>query len=57
MIKPGDIVKLKSGGPRMTVCVIKADTHVECRWFDPTLKIQWAIFTRDALKPHRKARR
>lgn len=35
--KPGDVVKLKSGGPFMTICWVKASNGVEeayCQWFD-----------------------
>ncbi len=31
--KPGDIVKLKSGGPKMTVSEIIEDEEVICKWF------------------------
>ncbi len=32
----GDVVQLKSGGPKMTVSVIRSDDdgRVECAWFD-----------------------
>lgn len=30
----GSIVRLKSGGPRMTVKAIRADKAVVCDWFD-----------------------
>lgn len=33
--KPGDVVVLQSGGPRMTVVAVQA-THYHCVWFsDP----------------------
>ena len=32
-MKPGDIVRLKSGGPRMTIQAI-LDDRVVCKWFD-----------------------
>ena len=33
VIKPGDVVQLKSGGPKMTVTQINQET-VWCKWFD-----------------------
>ena len=48
-IKPGDVVQLKSGGPRMTVAVVEtAPTgrlQYICEWFDADLKRLSAIFT------------
>ena len=32
-IKIGDVVKLKSGGPKMTVNAISLTNHVYCDWF------------------------
>ena len=32
--QPGDIVKLKSGGPSMVV--VKVSDNVGCRWWNPT---------------------
>ena len=37
--KPGDVVELKSGGPRMTVDRVDPDGMLWCRWFvDGTLR-------------------
>lgn len=34
--EPGDVVRLKSGGPWMTVTKqLGASAHVECKWFSP----------------------
>jgi uncharacterized protein YodC (DUF2158 family) len=43
--KVGDIVKLKSGGPKMTVCEVHTilETQVECSWFSRTGKHQDAL--------------
>lgn len=34
MFKPGDVVQVKSGGPKMTVDVVIKDGEVTCVWFD-----------------------
>jgi len=46
--KVGDVVKLKSGGPAMTVSEL-AVTQVWCMWFEGTEQKQ-AIFPVDALE-------
>jgi uncharacterized protein YodC (DUF2158 family) len=33
MFKVGDVVRLKSGGPDMTVFKLNATNTVECMWF------------------------
>jgi Uncharacterized small protein len=47
-LEKGDLVKLKSGGPRMTVDNI-AQSGVYCTWFDATGR-QEACFSSEALK-------
>jgi len=42
--KPGNTVRLKSGGPVMTVEGHTQGGRVSCRWFDPTGKLQNATF-------------
>lgn len=44
--KPGDVVRLKSGGPKMAVSMIYAmnDTPVGCVWFDTDGKLQSGRF-------------
>ena len=35
---PGELVRLRSGGPDMTVNYVRANNeHVDCSWFDSTL--------------------
>lgn len=48
-IKIGDIVQLKSGGPKMTVILITGDT-VHTSWFAGQ-KNEKAMFHRDAVIP------
>jgi len=52
-LKIGDLVKLKSGGPTMTVTqLIEQSEHVECSWFvgPGSDKVNDAPFLPDALK-------
>ncbi len=44
-IKAGDIVQLKSGGPKMTVSTVSTPMggttlHAWCDWFEGTKKVQ-----------------
>jgi uncharacterized protein YodC (DUF2158 family) len=32
--QPGDVVRLKSGGPKMTVSKVDDDGSLRCKWFD-----------------------
>jgi len=45
--KPGDTVKMKSGGPLMTVDSFSDDGDVWCEWFDDKNEPQGRSF-----KPH-----
>lgn len=49
--KPGDVVRLKSGGPAMTVEQIASSGRVVCKWFEgKDLKIH--LFVADTLEPY-----
>ena len=49
--KPGDIVRLKSGGPQMTVeSIDKKDGGLLCLWFDEG-QLEDAVFESVALVP------
>jgi uncharacterized protein YodC (DUF2158 family) len=56
---PGDIVTLKSGGPRMTVTALRegdSGTIVFCKWFDDIGQLHTERFALPALmaeQPHR----
>ena len=52
-MKIGDIVKLKTGGPNMTVCSSVDDT-IRCMWFSPRPDQSWdgpysELFKKDTL--------
>ena len=55
-IKAGDLVRLKSGGPTMTVIGIKGggseDDKIRCQWFLKNLDVmpQSKVFVRAALE-------
>lgn len=38
--KPGDVVQLKSGGPRMTVKAVREPDEVICVWFEKTKRYE-----------------
>lgn len=45
--KPGDVVRLKSGGPAMTVTAIgehMGETKAFCEWFEGTKHIRELLF-------------
>ena len=44
MFQQGDVVKLKSGGPEMTVSTVKKDNVFEVVYFDQTGKLQISNF-------------
>jgi uncharacterized protein YodC (DUF2158 family) len=47
--KPGETVRLKSGGPLMTVQLIASDGDVWCEWFDSKQAHQSKGFTPTSL--------
>ena len=49
-MKTGDVVRLKSGGPQMTVNQILNIGHVECFWFDDNDNHMWGNFAPEALE-------
>ena len=50
--KVGDVVRLASGGPNMTIIGDGvAPGHVECQWFDKHGQSQQGSFPEDALIP------
>ena len=51
VLKSGDVVRLKSGGPSMTVS-IATDDKIECSWFFDG-NIHHSTFTPDTLKTFR----
>jgi uncharacterized protein YodC (DUF2158 family) len=47
--RSGDTVRLKSGGPLMTVNSVNTDGEVWCEWFDKTDKPQAKSFAINSL--------
>lgn len=47
-ISVGDIVKLKSGGPKMTAIRCNSD-YVECAHFNQDQEVKYTTFTQGAL--------
>jgi uncharacterized protein YodC (DUF2158 family) len=39
--QPGDVVELKSGGPRMTVDNVEGEDAVVCVWFEKLARKSW----------------
>lgn len=49
--KVGDLVQLKSGGPKMTICGFEyAFQNPECQWFDDSGHLQFSVFDPYMLK-------
>lgn len=50
--KPGEKVRLKSGGPAMTVEEIASNGRVVCQWFDKDKNLRDGMFPPDSLEPY-----
>jgi uncharacterized protein YodC (DUF2158 family) len=48
----GDVVKLKSGGEKMTIEEIEDDGYVSCVWFEGS-QVQRETFTAATLQKHK----
>ena len=46
----GDVVMLKSGGPRMTVESIESEEKVWCTWFDSNKRNSQRAFKKEVLE-------
>jgi len=46
----GDVVELKSGGPRMTVTYIREGGGITGTWFNPEGELRWCEFPPEALE-------
>ena len=48
--KPGDVVQLNSGGPRMTVVAMQSDGTLRCIWFREDGTQDNGVFAQVALR-------
>ena len=48
--KPGDVVQLNSGGPKMTVVAVQSDGTLSCVWFHEDGKQENGVFAQVALR-------
>jgi uncharacterized protein YodC (DUF2158 family) len=48
--KAGDVVRLKSGGPKMTVRRAETDGEVVCEWFSEKKAVETAVFNETSLE-------
>ena len=48
--KVGDVVILKSGGPKMTVEDVEAGDTIVCQWFITGQKLEYGSFPADSLE-------
>lgn len=49
VFKKGDIVQLKSGGPKMTINNYTDGSRVFCKWFNSKNEVQSEVFQQEAL--------
>lgn len=49
LFKEGDVVRLKSGGPNMTVNGVQADA-IEVTWFEDGKKLMTSVFSNEVLE-------
>ncbi len=48
--KVGDVVILKSGGPKMTVEDVEGRDTIVCQWFGDSKKLEYGSFPADSLE-------
>jgi uncharacterized protein YodC (DUF2158 family) len=51
-MKVGDLVKLKSGGPVMTISLVRERENlsvIQCKWFDSSNSLQTESFLKETL--------
>ena len=48
--RPGDVVQLNSGGPKMTVVSVQSDGTLRCVWFQEDGKQDSGVFAQVALR-------
>ena len=48
--KPGDVVQLNSGGPKMTIEAVQSDGTLCCVWFHEDGKQDHGVFAQVALR-------
>lgn len=53
--KTGTVVRLNSGGPKMTALSDEANGKISCQWFDRNGKMHKAEFDAAALSEFKKA--
>lgn len=52
----GDVIELKSGGPKMTVSAISESGVLECTWFNSENMIQTGHFNKALVQIYKKPR-
>ncbi len=54
--KIGDVVKLNSGSPTMTIVDIQQDGTCECKWISKSDEVKTEIFVAEALRAYKPAK-